>query len=176
MAGLRCIPGFPRLSKILLAASLAAISCLAQAQTRGTNSGPFQVRIYINPTCQVALPDDIDFGAPVHRAGYTEVLKSELIVQCTKDHTYSVNLDAGLNLSDGYRHMVHSGGKEIRYELAQNSSMTPLWDPSQQYPGTGTGIGLPSYDQIHDIYARAYLAGDEFSGNYVDTVEATVTY
>jgi len=168
--------GFPCFPRILLAASLATATCLAQAQTRGTSSGPFQIRIQIVATCQVTLPEDIDFGATVHQVGPTAVERSELVVQCTKDHTYNVNLDAGVNASGGERHMIHADGKEIRYDLAQNAAMSDPWDPAELYPGTGEGIGLPIYNQVHDIYARAYLVGDESIGNYVDTVEATVTY
>lgn len=169
-----------KLSKIsLIAAALAAAGALAPAHA--ADNMDFQVLIDIDESCDVVSTDDVDFATSTAAPGVVSA-DGQVVVQCTRNTAYDVQLDGGQNSGNNVnaRKMLHTNGVDtIAYQLYQTAGGT-VWgqtDGVDTVSGTGAGFGTGApYDQVHTVYAQATLVGTELAGDYADTVKATVTF
>lgn len=168
------------LSKIsLITVALAAAGALAPAHA--ADNMDFQVLINIDASCDVVSTNDVDFATNAATPG-TVNANGQVVVQCTRNTPYDVQLDGGQHSSNNInaRKMLHTNGIDtIAYQLYQTAGGT-VWgqtDGTDTVTGTGTGFGTGApYDHVHTVHAQATLVGTELAGAYADTVKATVTF
>ena len=161
----------------LLATALVAAGIAAPAHAE--NNQDFQVLIDIEASCDVISTDDIDFDTQVAKSG-TLNTSGNVVVQCTRDQAYHVQLSGGQTNDVAAREMRNVAGDAISYQLYLDSARTKTWGETKgtdTASGTGTGFGTgATYDQAHTVFATATLTGTERVGAYSDTVKATVTF
>jgi spore coat protein U-like protein len=95
---------------------------------------------------------------------------SSLTVNCSQGTPYTVSLGTGANYSDVRR--MAWGGSYVEYALYQDSARSQEWIDQITKADTGTGA-----DQTLTVFGRI-PSGQSISktGNYGDTVIATITY
>lgn len=166
------------LKKTLIAASLAAVGLVGQAQAQQTDSGQFEVNITIEATCNLLSADNIDFNTQSgigDRDG-----AGQIVVECSRNHFYTLELETK-DADQGARSMWHAtaANEAVGYGLYLDAARTTVWGSAatgHKYDG-GIGQGLSAGNAItHDVYARAALTGDELPGDYSATVYATLTF
>lgn len=72
------------------------------------------------PDCMITAPD-IDFGSSPLVAGF-EPVSQVISLTCTKNSSFSIGLNDGLNASGGQRRMI-SSGHYLEYEIYKSSTM-----------------------------------------------------
>ncbi|RDI97125.1 SCPU domain-containing protein [Dyella solisilvae] len=163
----------------LLCLGMAASVTLAGnaiAQSSGSYTSSFQVRIGIEGTCNALTTSNIDFGDHIPTAGTLDA-NGTINVQCTMDTPFTVGLDGGLTTANVTARAMTNGTVQIPYALAHDAAMTQPWGNTSPTWHEGTGLGLGSaYNIAIPVYARATIAGNEPPGTYTDTVTATLTY
>ncbi len=156
-------------------AALAALSCVAgmPAVYAATATTTFNVTANVPNTCSVTAVD-LAFGSYV---GTADVLGTTTVtVKCTSGLDYDVGLDDGLNYSacSSHRCMKHGTADYLNYELYSDSARTTRWGhtiPTDTVSGTGTGA-----DQPLTVYGLLPLGQNLIGGDYLDTIQVTVTY
>lgn len=138
----------------------------------GTDAGlTFQALATVTPMCLLQKPADLNFGT---RSSLTTVADAttSISLTCTRDASYSVALDAGVN-NNGNRNMrLNAGTALVRYELYRNAARNQLWTTgANAQTGTGTGTA-----QTLTVYGRVPTQTTPAQGAFTDTVTITVTF
>ncbi len=154
-------------SKILLAT--AATLSIAAPSNAATQSTTFQVTANVAGTCSITA-NPIAFGT---YAGTQVDQSSTLAVNCTTGTGYSVTLNNGANATGAQRRMIN-GASFIPYQIYTDNTYATIWNGAVTGPTAGaSGNGT---NQSYSMYGRAPAGTPGASGNYLDTVTATVTY
>ncbi len=147
----------------------------------GSDTATFQVSANVIPSCKFTATTPMDFGnldVPKAQTGTPLPATSTLTVLCTKDGTYSIDLDNGTSHdATGLRKMQDGSGNALTYDIFIDGDHTTRW-------GVGTGNNVPfTGDGVADTFT-AYgqlpwsvsLLPSTPVGSYVDTITASVNF
>lgn len=154
------------LSRITIASILASTSAASYAAS-GTTS--FDVSIQVLSSCSISA-SNLTFSSISTGTTSNTDATSSLTVNCSNGTPYSIALGNGANYSNVRR--MAWGASHIEYVLHQDSSRSTEWNSNLVKSGTGSGG-----DQTFTVYGRV-PSGQNITntGNYGDTVIATITY
>ena len=164
-------------NKIFSSAILAAASALAlglastAAYAVTTTTTTFQVTANVQATCLVSATP-LAFGT---YNGTVNNKTSNVNVTCTNTTPYNVGLDAGTSTGATVttRKMVN-GSNTLGYSLFRDAAQTLNWGNTvgtDTVAATGTGSA-----QTFTVYGRIPASQNVGSGNYQDTITATLTF
>jgi len=167
----------------LFAVALLAACGIASAADTTT----FNVKLLVTKACTItaAAATDVDFGTQTSTTTGNVDNTGSLTVQCTPLTPYTIALNAGSNAGTTgdvtTRRMKNTNASVttnnyVGYQLYTDVTRGSVWGTTT---GTNTqaGIGL-GINQSYTVYGRiTNLAGNNpATGNYQDTVTATITY
>lgn len=160
--------------KNILAASIG-LMC-AGAALAATSETTFEVTAKVNDSCRVAATNLV-FGIYDPNEGNLDG-SSIITATCTKGTTYNIGLDAGLNASNAtapWSRAMAADGEYLSYELYSNADRSTVWGDTID---TDTVEVLESVggDEAHSVYGRIPAAQYVPAGNYVDTINVTITF
>ncbi len=150
---------------IAVAVALAA-SQGVMAQSKTAN---FDVSIQVLATCSISA-SNMTFSSITTGTTSNTDASSALTVNCSQGTPYTISLGNGANYSNVRR--MAWGASHVEYNLYQDSSRSQEWIGGNAKTGTGSGG-----DQTFTVFGRI-PSGQNITntGNYGDTVIATVTY
>lgn len=165
----------------LLATALIAAGAVAPANAADNMN--FDVTLSIDESCDVISTETVAFGVQLASAG-TATAQGDVAVQCTVDTAYELALNAGTHSGNDItaRQMqINAGTATIAYQLYHDSANSDVWGETtgiggDTATGIGTGFGDATFNQVHTVYAEATIVGTEPTGDYSDTITATVTF
>lgn len=153
-----------------------------------TKTGNLQVKIEITKACEVntsgktsAISDaELHFGA--HGVLNTDIDEDtttrgtrEILIQCSKDTPYKIELNEGLNpekAGDTATRRMTNGTEFVAYQLYQDANRSLIWGKA----GAAISETADGTEQKHHIYGRVEAQRTPAAGSYTDTVTVTVTY
>ena len=156
---------------------VASIGLMCAGAALAASSGTtFEVTATVNDSCRVAATNLV-FGIYDPSAGNLDG-SSTITATCTKGTTYNIGLDAGSNASNATApasRAMAADGKYLSYELYSNADRSTVW---------GNMIGVDTVeassseggDETHSVYGRIPAAQYVPAGNYVDTINVTITF
>ncbi|MDV3468037.1 spore coat U domain-containing protein [Stenotrophomonas sp. C3(2023)] len=147
----------------------------------------FNVRLVITKACTItaATPTDVDFGSALSTSTTTLNAAGSITAQCTAGTPYSIALNAGSNAATANdvttRRMRNTdatvtANNFVGYQLFRDAGRTQVWGATAgsnvlASAGTGLAQAFPVYGQVLDPSSN-----NAATGNYLDTVTATITY
>ncbi|TFZ45323.1 SCPU domain-containing protein [Stenotrophomonas maltophilia] len=164
------------------------VAGLFLAGTAGAaDTTPMNVRIIVTKACTVtaAAATDVDFGTSVSTAATPILAQGSLTAQCSAQTPYVISLNAGANAGTANdvatRRMKNidaaiTTNNFVGYQLYRDAARSQVWGATSgtnTVAGTGTGLSVP-----HLVYGRIsnLSASNVATGNYLDTVTATIIY
>lgn len=152
--------------KPLLFALAFSMSNAAFAESKTAN---FDVSIQVLATCSISA-SNMTFSSITTGTTSNTDASSALTVNCSQGTPYTISLGNGANYSNVRR--MAWGASHVEYALYQDSSRSLEWINQSTKTGTGSGA-----DQTFTVFGRI-PSGQNITntGNYGDTVIATVTY
>lgn len=152
-----------------LSLAIAIAAALTSQAWADSKSSSFDSRVQVVATCSISAAD-LNFGSITTGTTGNVDASSSLTINCSANAPYQIALSNGANF-DTSRRMAW-GGSYVGYRLYSNAARTQEWGATPAVSGTGSGA-----NQTHDIYGRIF-AGQNVpnTGNYADTVVATVSY
>ncbi|WWO97903.1 MAG: spore coat U domain-containing protein [Candidatus Dasytiphilus stammeri] len=167
------------MKKILSVISAILLSTSVYATIQGQLENNLNVQMIIGNGCEIIGGsllnlDNLDFGEHPNLKNQINAQSNgsagKLRINCTKDVTYSIALNNGLQPDGNERRMKGEGGF-IKYALYQNAARTILWDPHNPMTRRGNGEEIPLI-----IYGRVPPQPTPSSGTYNDTITVTVSW
>ncbi|MCT4541826.1 spore coat U domain-containing protein [Pseudomonas aeruginosa] len=171
------------LRPVLFSFPLLALASPALAADTTT----FNVRIIITKACTItaAAATDVDFGSALSTATTPSNAQGSVTAQCSALTPYTIALNAGANAATANdvttRRMINTDAavttnNYVGYQLYSNATRTTVWGATagtNTVAGTGNGLA-----QAYPIYGQVAnpSANNAATGNYQDTVTATITY
>lgn len=165
--------------------SLALASLAAPALAADTTT--FNVKIIITKACTItaAAATDVDFGTAVSTATTPSNAQGTITAQCSALTPYTIALNAGANAGTANdvttRRMKNTNvavttNNFVGYQLYQDAAHATVWGATtgtNTVAGIGTGLAVPYpvYGQIANPSVN-----NAATGNYQDTVTATISY
>ncbi len=147
----------------------------------------FNVRIIITKACTItaAAATDVDFGSALSTATTPSNAQGSVTAQCSALTPYTIALNAGANAATANdvttRRMINTDAavttnNYVGYQLYSNATRTTVWGATagtNTVAGTGNGLA-----QAYPIYGQVAnpSVNNAATGNYQDTVTATITY
>ncbi len=147
----------------------------------------FNVRIIITKACTItaAAATDVDFGSALSTATTPSNAQGSVTAQCSALTPYTIALNAGANAGTANdvttRRMINTDAavttnNYVGYQLYSNATRTTVWGATagtNTVAGTGNGAA-----QAYPIYGQVAnpSVNNAATGNYQDTVTATITY
>jgi len=165
--------------------SLALASLAAPAVAADTTT--FNVKIIITKACTItaAAATDVDFGSALSTATTPSNAQGTITAQCSALTPYTIALNAGSNAGTANdvttRRMKNTNAAVtannfVGYQLYQDAGHATVWGATT---GTNTvaatGTGLPVAFNIYGQIANPSV-NNAATGNYQDTVTATISY
>jgi len=140
----------------------------------------FSVRATVQGDCAITA-SNLDFGSTgLELAASATDAVSSITIRCTKGLPYSISLDAGTGAGAtvSERRMTRIAGQEIlRYGIYKDSARSQSWGDGSAGTGTVSGIGGGTQStNLHSVYGRVLVQSQPPSGQYRDTITATVTF
>ena len=167
----------------LLCLALASLSAPALAADTTT----FNVKIIITKACTItaAAATDVDFGSALSTATTPTTAQGTITAQCSALTPYTIALNAGSNAGTANdvttRRMKNTNvavttNNFIGYQLYQDVGHISVWGATtgtNTVAGIGTGLAVPYnvFGQIANLSVN-----NAATGNYQDTVTATISY
>lgn len=155
-----------RLSKLLVAALVAAPVLASAADTQGT----FVVTARVQPVCTVSA-SDVTVAAYDPNAPAPTTATSTVNVTCTKGTTYNTTLSSAKNFQ-----LTGPGTDALSYQIFQGSGTTgTVWanaGTSNPYAGAAKNKNATPFTATVSIAAGQ----DVLAGTYTDTVTVNVNY
>ena len=150
-----------------LALAFAPISASATSTT-----ATFAVSTTVTNSCTIS-------GAALTFAAYTGALdqaSTALTVKCTNNGDYTVALNAG-QTSGGTvsTRLMANGTNTLGYSLYTSNAYTTIWGDGTGSTQTVAGVGTGA-NQTLTVYGQIPANEASVSGNYTDTITATITY
>ena len=175
---------FPRAPRpLLFGLGLVALASPALAADTTT----FNVRLIITKACTItaAAATDVDFGSALSTAATPINAQGSVTAQCSALTPYTIALNAGTNAGTANdvttRRMRNTDttvttNNFVGYQLYSNATRTTVWGATagtNTVAGVGTGLAqaYPVYGQVANPSVN-----NAATGNYQDTVTATITY
>ncbi len=171
------------LRPVLFSFTLLALASPALAADTTT----FNVRIIITKACTItaAAATDVDFGSALSTATIPSNAQGSVTAQCSALTPYTIALNAGANAATANdvttRRMINTDAavttnNYVGYQLYSNAARTTVWGATagtNTVAGTGNGLA-----QAYPIYGQVAnpSVNNAATGNYQDTVTATITY
>jgi spore coat protein U-like protein len=171
------------LRPLLFSLGLVAVSAPAIAADTTT----FNVKIIITKACTItaAAATDVDFGSALSTATTPSNAQGTITAQCSALTPYTIALNAGSNPGTANdvttRRMKNTNAAVtannfVAYQLYQDAGHTTVWGATtgtNTVAATGTGLAVP-----YNVYGQAAnISGNNAAtGNYQDTVTATISY
>jgi len=168
---------------VLFSFTLLALASPALAADTTT----FNVRIIITKACTItaAAATDVDFGSALSTATTPSNAQGSVTAQCSALTPYTIALNAGANAATANdvttRRMINTDAavttnNYVGYQLYSNATRTTVWGATagtNTVAGTGNGLA-----QAYPIYGQVAnpSVNNAATGNYQDTVTATITY
>jgi len=168
---------------VLFSFTLLALASPALAADTTT----FNVRIIITKACTItaAAATDVDFGSALSTATIPSNAQGSVTAQCSALTPYTIALNAGANAATANdvttRRMINTDAavttnNYVGYQLYSNAARTTVWGATagtNTVAGTGNGLA-----QAYPIYGQVAnpSVNNAATGNYQDTVTATITY
>jgi spore coat protein U-like protein len=139
--------------------------------TVDTATTSYTLTVTILPACSITA-NALSFG---NYSGAVLSANTSLSVTCTNTTPYNVGLSAGTTTGATVtnRMMTGPGGATLKYSLYSNSGHTTNWGNSSGSWVGGTGNGSA---QTLTVYGQIPANQQSVSGNYTDTIIATVNY
>lgn len=177
--------------KSVMTAAVFAVGSFAvmSANAAGTETSTFDMTVEIDSVCTVdASGGAIDFSKldAAATADATIVAGGNILVTCSKNAPYVINLKSGNNITNnsGAGIMKHSTSTALEdvmtYQLYSIADGSKTWGSDGTLVSTGTavsssGSGL-STSNPHPVFAKLTGTADVKLGVYSDIVTASVTY
>ncbi|WP_282296501.1 spore coat U domain-containing protein [Stenotrophomonas sp. PS02289] len=165
--------------------SLTLLALASPALAADTTT--FNVRIIITKACTItaAAATDVDFGSALSTATTPSNAQGSVTAQCSALTPYTIALNAGSNAGTANdvttRRMINTNSAVttnnfVGYQLYSNATRTTVWGATagtNTVAGTGNGAA-----QAYPIYGQVAnpSVNNAATGNYQDTVTATITY
>ena len=160
--------------RTVLIAVLLLAAATAHAATATTT---FQVTATVSAGCTISAANH-DFGiytpsSPTDNSNGTNVVTAT----CTLAVPYSIGLDIGIGAGAtvATRKMTRVGGTEmLEYSLYQTADRLVVLGNTlavDVITGVGTGLAIP-----HTVFGKITAGQNVPSGNYADTVTATINF
>jgi spore coat protein U-like protein len=139
---------------------------------QGTLTGSLLSTAVVLPACSISATN-LGFGT---YSGAQKDAQSQISLTCTKHAAWNIGLSAGTfsGATVTTRKMTGSGGSAMAYSLYRDAARTLNWGntvATNTLAGTGTGSA-----QVVPVYGRVPASQTLLSGNYQDTIIATVTF
>ncbi len=157
--------------------SLVALSVVVIATPvfAATKNADLPVTAAVVGNCTIST-SAVAFGNydPVSANAATDLdATGSVTVTCTRGAGLSIDLGLGLNAAGAVRRMAN-GANRMNYELYSDNGYATVW-------GTGaaglTIVGAPDITpRVYTVYGRIAAGQDVATGNYADTVVATINY
>ena len=172
------------ITRLALAAILAAFAVPALAAPNGTTTGNMTVTATVAPKCLFISAAPLNFTT-TYDASAKVTGSTSFTFYCTKSTAWYVNLNTGANAANAVgttRAMANGTTDYLSYELYTDAGDTNVWSPTATSGATvasgtgtgGTGAGLTANSV--NVYG-AIPAGEYVTpGSYTDTVLVTVNY
>ena len=171
-----------------LRTALFSFTLLALASPAlAADTATFNVRIIITKACTItaAAATDVDFGSALSTATTPSNAQGSVTAQCSALTPYTIALNAGANAATANdvttRRMINTDAavttnNYVGYQLYSNATRTTVWGATagtNTVAGTGNGLA-----QAYPIYGQVAnpSVNNAATGNYQDTVTATITY
>ncbi|WWP01691.1 MAG: spore coat U domain-containing protein [Candidatus Dasytiphilus stammeri] len=167
------------MKKILSVILAILLSTSVYATVQGQLENHLNVQMIIGNGCEIIGGSllnlgNLDFGEHPNLKNQINAQSNgstgKLKINCTKEVSYSIALNNGLQPDGNDRRMKGEGGF-IKYALYQNAAHTILWNPQNPLAGKGNGEEIPLI-----IYGLVPPQPTPNSGTYHDTVTVTVTW
>jgi len=161
----------------MLSACAPAFPAAAAQQTT-----TFEVYLDVGNVCTLTKGGDVDFGRATATGSVQNlVANGSLVVRCTLPTAYRVTLNGGLHGSGiSGRKMANGSGQTIGYQLYSGTNgVCGDWTGVQWGDGSaGTCVyAFTNYAADQTIQVKGKLAlSTAASGQYSDTITATITY
>nr|WP_257970544.1 spore coat protein U domain-containing protein [Vibrio parahaemolyticus] len=147
--------------------------------TDGSAQSTITVELEVTPDCMITAPD-IDFGSSPLVAGFDPV--SQVIsLTCTKNSSFTIGLNDGVNASGGQRRMA-SDGNYLEYEIYKSSS-TERWGSAgaerREQSDVDTGDAIPDGITPQNYNYRAQIMTSQTTppaGTYTDSIIVDVQF
>jgi len=168
-----------------LAWALTGLLLAGPAQSADTT--PFNVTLVVTKACTItaAAATNVDFGTAASTTATPTLGQGTVTAQCSALTPYTIALNAGANAGTANdvttRRMKNTNAavtanNYVGYQLYQDAAHTLVWGATtgtNTQAGIGTGLAVPYivYGQILNL-----STANAATGNYLDTVTATITY
>lgn len=160
------------LKSTLIAAAGLLFANSAMADTATTT---FQVTATVADSCLVSATP-LAFG--VYDPAAVKDGASEITTTCTKGTKYNIGLDAGSNASNATTPSTRAmtvNSEYLSYDLYSNIDRNTVW---------GNTIGTDTVEisasvggeEVHYVYGRIPAGQYVTAGDYVDTINVTITF
>lgn len=156
------------LTVMLGMACLVGVSSAARAQTVDAAMG---VSMVVAAECTITSTAMAFTGTGLIDANI--VATADLTVQCTPGTAYTIALSNGASgtATDAMRQMT-SGANTVNYMIYQDAANTLPWSPNDTLAVAAATGGDEPFTAYGTVPAGQVVA----TGNYVDSVVATITY
>ncbi|MDR3521332.1 MAG: spore coat U domain-containing protein [Acidocella sp.] len=161
--------------------ALAAAVGFASVAHATTKTASVAVTASVAGSCKIT-GGTVAFGAYDPTSATALTASGTVVVACTKNTTYTVGLDTGLNTANapsGSTRAMVDAGAYLGYDLYSNSGATTLWTNSSPGWVSGTGAGGigAAANQTLNVYGSVPVGQFVTPGTtFTDTVTATITY
>ncbi|MGH8087918.1 MAG: Csu type fimbrial protein, partial [Stenotrophomonas sp.] len=145
------------------------------------------VKIIITKACTItaAAATDVEFGSALSTATTPSNAQGSVTAQCSALTPYTISLNAGSNAGTANdvttRRMINTNAaittnNFVGYQLYSSAGHTTVWGATagtNTVAGTGNGLA-----QAYPIYGQVAnpSVNNAATGNYQDTVTATISY
>jgi spore coat protein U-like protein len=171
-----------RIGRLMAGAGMAALvagfagyqSATLEAATTATSS--FNVTANVTANCTI-VAGNLGFGSydpVVAQAASPLDQTSTLTVACTKGTNATVSLDLGTHVSGSTRRMQSgtTATEFLTYELYTTGAHSVVWNATNTVAYTATSKASSNLT----VYGRVAAGQDAETGNYSDTIVATITF
>ncbi len=171
----------------LRAWALLALLLAGPALAQAADTTTFNVTLVVTKACTItaAAATNVDFGTAASTTATPTLGQGTVTAQCSALTPYTISLNAGANAGTANdvttRRMKNTNAavtanNYVGYQLYQDAAHTLVWGATSgtnTQAGIGTGLAVPYivYGQILNLSTN-----NPATGNYLDTVTATITY
>lgn len=164
-----------------------ALALLVAGPAAAADTTTFNVTLVVTKACTItaAAATDVDFGTAASTTATPTLGQGTVTAQCSALTPYTIALNAGANAGTANdvttRRMKNTNAavtanNYVGYQLYQDAAHTLVWGATtgtNTQAGIGTGLAVPYivYGQILNL-----STANAATGNYLDTVTATITY
>ena len=161
------------MKRILLTLFAALICSHSQPTLAGSATSSLQVSVTVDQSCVIATTA-LSFMTYSPFATVPNDAAGAVTIHCTAGTIANIGLDCGTSCTAGVPYM-RNGSLAISYSLSQNAARTTPWGNT-----SATWLTTPpapdTNAQVYNVYGRIPAAQPAPSGNYADTVTATVNF